>query len=170
MADWFAGETQLHVLDAGCGTGLCAPILRRYAKTLIGVDLSGSMLEIADQRNLYEELHRAEIGAFLEKAARPFDLIACMDTLIYFGAIEGLFRQFATSLKPDGWLIFTTEICARNNIAYQLNPSGRYSHSVAHLRKVMAQCGFDCRVLNHEAIRTELQRPVQGVIVLARRV
>jgi predicted TPR repeat methyltransferase len=92
-----------------------------------------------------------------------------MDTLIYFGAIEGLFGQFAASLKVDGWLIFTTEICPRNDRTYQLNPSGRYSHSVAYLRKAMADCGFDCLTLNHETLRTELQIPVRGVIVLARR-
>ncbi len=169
MAQWFSDQRDLHVLDAGCGTGLCAPFLKPHAKSLIGVDLSGAMLEIAQQRGLYEELHKAEIGAFLHGSTQPYDLIACMDTLIYFGAIEGLFAQFAENLKSGGWLIFTTEICARNDIDYQLNPSGRYSHSVACLRRTMANCGFDCLVLNHESLRTELQKPVLGVIVLARR-
>ena len=172
MADHFSGETGLSTLDAGCGTGLCAPILRPYAQRLTGVDLSGSMLEIAQQRGLYEDLHKVEIGAFLTEEmarAQPYDLIACMDTLIYFGAIEGLFGQFAACLKVGGWLIFTTEICPRNDRTYQLNPSGRYSHSVAYLRKAMADCGLDCLTLNHETLRTELQIPVRGVIVLARR-
>ena len=171
METHFEGQTGLHVLDAGCGTGLCAPMLRPFARSLVGVDLSGSMLDLAAQRDLYEALHKAEIGAFLDAGVeRPFDLIACMDTLIYFGAIEPIFRQFAENLAPGGWLIFTSEICADNSKIYQLNPSGRYSHSVAYLRKAMEESGFDSHVLDHEALRTELQIPVAGVIVLARRV
>ena len=170
MGMYFEGQAGLHVLDAGCGTGLCAPILQPHAKSLVGVDLSGSMLELARQRGLYEALHQAEIGAFLDAGVeRPFDLIACMDTLIYFGALESIFRQFAEHLPPGGWLIFTSEICADNSKLYQLNPSGRYSHSVAYLRKTMEASGFHCAVLDHEALRSELQQPVAGVIVLAQR-
>ena len=172
MAAHFEAQADLHVLDAGCGTGLCAPILRPYARSLAGVDLSGSMLEIAHQRGLYEALHKAEIGAFLAGeagVARPFDLIACMDTLIYFGALDDIFRRFAENLLPGGWLIFTSEICADNSKLYQLNPSGRYSHSVSCLRRTMEDAGFHCVLLDHEVLRTELQKPVAGVIVLARR-
>lgn len=172
MSAHFEARGDLHVLDAGCGTGLCAPILRPYAQSLVGVDLSGSMLEIAQQRTLYEALHKAEIGAFLDAGAggeKPFDLIACMDTLIYFGAVDSIFRQFAHNLAPGGRLIFTSEICADNRKIYQLNPSGRYSHSVSYLRKAMEAAGFHCVLLDHEPLRTELQQPVSGVIVLAQR-
>jgi predicted TPR repeat methyltransferase len=93
-----------------------------------------------------------------------------MDTLIYFGAIETIFRQFAAHIKPGGWLIFTSETSAGNSKAFQLNPSGRFSHAVSYLRQTMEDCGFDCRVLDHETLRTELQTPVAGVIVLARRI
>jgi hypothetical protein len=33
----------------------------------------------------------------------------------------------------------------------------------------METCGFDCLMFNHETLRTELQVPVRGVIVLAQR-
>src|SRR5207248_10728237 len=39
----------LDVLDAGCGTGLMGDSLRRIARLLDGVDLSGAMLDIARQ-------------------------------------------------------------------------------------------------------------------------
>ena len=169
MAESFTQGAGLHVLDAGCGTGLCAPILRPYAASMIGVDLSGSMLDIARQRGLYEALHKAEIGTFLSHIQTPYDLIACMDTLIYFGAIDQLFAQFAATIKPNGFLIFTTEVCEEGTKPYQLNPSGRYSHTTAYLHSVMEQCGFDCRIFNLQTLRTELQAPVRGVIVLAQR-
>ena len=34
----------LDVLDAGCGTGLCGPLVAPYARRLVGVDLSAGML------------------------------------------------------------------------------------------------------------------------------
>src|ERR1051325_1673000 len=40
------------VLDAGCGTGLCGPALRPFARHLVGVDLSSGMLEKARRRQL----------------------------------------------------------------------------------------------------------------------
>ena len=51
-------EKSLDVLDAGCGTGLCGPILRRYARKLFGVDLSVAMLDRARRLNVYDELFR----------------------------------------------------------------------------------------------------------------
>jgi predicted TPR repeat methyltransferase len=169
MARHFSQDAALNVLDAGCGTGLCAPILRPYAGLMTGVDLSGSMLELARQRGLYEALHKMEIGTFLKSVETRYDLIACMDTLIYFGVIDDLFAQFSAKIKPEGWLIFTTEIAHDETRSYQLNPSGRYSHTAAYLRKIMEKHGFECQVFNHETLRTELQVPVGGVIVLAQR-
>lgn len=46
-AEWTTPDSTLQVLDAGCGTGLCGPLLRPYAHRLIGVDLSPGMLNKA---------------------------------------------------------------------------------------------------------------------------
>ena len=43
---WPAARS-LDVLDMGCGTGLCAPLLRPLSRRLVGVDLSAGMLERA---------------------------------------------------------------------------------------------------------------------------
>ena len=46
----------LDVLDAGCGTGLCGPLVAPYARRLVGVDLSARMLAQAEAT---ERLRRA---------------------------------------------------------------------------------------------------------------
>src|SRR5260370_26931297 len=51
-----AGRGDLEVLDAGCGTGLCGPLLRPYARRLVGVDLSSAMLQRAGLRGCYDAL------------------------------------------------------------------------------------------------------------------
>ena len=55
----------LDVLDAGCGTGLCGPLVAPYARRLVGVDLSRGMLEQAREKNVYDELVKGELTAYL---------------------------------------------------------------------------------------------------------
>ena len=55
----------LDVLDAGCGTGLCGPLFAPYARRLVGVDLSEAMLARAHARDVYDELVRGELTAYL---------------------------------------------------------------------------------------------------------
>ncbi len=61
-----SGDASLAVLDAGCGTGLCAPWLVPYAHRLVGVDLSQAMLDKAAARACYDELAKADLVAFLQ--------------------------------------------------------------------------------------------------------
>ncbi|NIR58985.1 MAG: methyltransferase domain-containing protein, partial [Gammaproteobacteria bacterium] len=49
------------ILDAGCGTGLCGPLLAPHARTLVGVDLSGGMIAKAEELAVYDELEVAEL-------------------------------------------------------------------------------------------------------------
>ena len=58
-------DGRLAVLDAGCGTGLCGPLLRPYASRLVGVDLSSGMLEHARHKQIYTDLAQAELTEFL---------------------------------------------------------------------------------------------------------
>ena len=175
MSERLSARTALDVLDAGCGTGLCAPVLRPYARSLIGLDLSASMLRIANKKNIYDglcnsdiEKHLDEIGGSINGCG-AYDLIICIDTLIYFGSLVSLFRKVSNSLRFGGSLIFTVELCAQPEADYQLNPSGRYSHSEAYVRNVMGSCGLNCDSIRHEILRTELEVPVSGLIVMATR-
>ena len=42
------GQPIYDVLDAGCGTGLCGALLKPFARSLTGVDLSSGMLRKAN--------------------------------------------------------------------------------------------------------------------------
>ncbi len=86
MADaGLAPDGRLVVLDAGCGTGLCGPLLRPYASRLVGVDLSGGMLDHARRKEIYTDLVQSELTEFLAAQQRAFDVIVAADTLVYFG-------------------------------------------------------------------------------------
>ncbi len=163
----------LAVLDAGCGTGLCGPILRPYARSLQGVDLSTGMLARAAGRAIYDVLDEAELGAWL--AARPaaWDLIVSADTLCYFGALDQAIAAAAGALRENGHLVFTVERTLEQDAAaspaFHLHAHGRYSHTEAYVRQVLADAGLETLQLDHVELRKEATKPVLGLLLGARK-
>ena len=166
---------QWQVLDAGCGTGLCAPMARPFARHLTGVDLSAPMLAKAVERGGYDALVVAEIADYLARCPAQFDLILSADTLIYFGDLNTVFRAASHALRAGGWLAFTLE--TTDDIdntgvpanAYRLNGNGRYVHTQAYVTQAIAECGLILRAMNAVVIREDDDKPVPGWVVLAQR-
>src|SRR5262245_51532832 len=104
-----AAGKRLIALDAGCGTGLCGPLIASYVSRLTGVDLSTGMLAKAQGRAVYDQLVKAELTAFLADQADAFDLIVSADTLVYFGPLEPVLTAALGALRSGGLLIFTVE-------------------------------------------------------------
>ena len=157
----------LDVLDAGCGTGLCGPLLRPYARRLAGVDLSGGMLEKARQRGDYDELVEAELTAYLQQHAGAYDIVASADTLVYFGDLAPVFTAAFAALRPGGWLGFSLEANEAGGI--ELSASGRYRHAREYVEQALHAAGYvDVRIVA-DSLRKEAGQPVASWVVLARR-
>jgi predicted TPR repeat methyltransferase len=156
-------------LDAGCGTGLCGPLLRPLTATLAGVDLSPRMLAHARQRGLYDQLHEAELVGFMTAHARLFDVVTCADTLEYFGNLADVMGAAAVTLQPGGVLGFTVEAeGAGSDRDYRLQPHGRYSHSDSYVRRCVEQAGFDVASMSTQILRKEAGVDVPAHIVISR--
>jgi predicted TPR repeat methyltransferase len=165
-----APRKALDVLDAGCGTGLCGPLLAPYARRLDGVDLSAQMLAKAEPRQVYDRLARAELTAFIEAApAQSYDLIVSADTLCYFGELHGVARAAMHALRPGGGFVFTVEALDAGppGAGYHLNPHGRYSHAQAYVREALEAAGFAPVALQRVHLRTEGGKPVEGWLATA---
>ncbi len=161
---------RLDVLDAGCGTGLCAPLLRPYARHLVGVDLSPRMLDKAREGGSYDELVTAELTAFLAARPQTYDLIVSADTLVYFGALEAIFAAAAAALRPGGWLAFTAEAATGDAPpgGFRINHSGRYSHAAEYLRQALVGASLEIHSMATATLRQECNQPMMGYVVLAR--
>jgi predicted TPR repeat methyltransferase len=163
-----APDASRDIGDLGCGTGLCGPLVKPWARRLVGVDLSRGMLERAAQRGVYDELHKAELVQFLEARPQAFDLLVAADTLIYFGDLEAVARAAATALRPDGRLILTIEDLADPaDRHYELHTSGRYAHSGRYLRETLASAGLAVEAEAPVVLRMESFAPVSGRVVTA---
>jgi predicted TPR repeat methyltransferase len=167
-----APEKRFIALDAGCGTGLCGPLITSYVRRLIGVDLSSQMLAKAEVKNVYDELVKAELVAYLHSHPSAYDLIVSADTLVYFGPLEEVMAAAHAAMQEGGLLLFTIETVAdeaTDGGSYRINPHGRYSHGRAYVSQALSAAGFDALAIELVELRMEGGKPVNGVVVTARK-
>jgi predicted TPR repeat methyltransferase len=162
-------DGSLDVVDAGCGTGLCAGFLRPLARRLVGIDLSSGMLARARARGEYDELVEAELVSWLTRQYGSFDLIISADTLCYFGQLDAALSAAADALRPGGQLVFTVEQCAEDIGDYRLGPSGRYAHSTSYVTHRLAAASLTIESIDLVNLRREFGTEVEGLLVHARR-
>jgi predicted TPR repeat methyltransferase len=161
---------KLAVLDAGCGTGLCAAGLRPYARLLHGVDLSAGMLNQAHRKRLYDRLTRSDLASIGTLPVGPFDLILSSDVLVYFGDLGPVLANLATLLRPGGWLILTLERAGADGRPWVLDPSGRHRHDPAYVVAALQAAGFAApRTRIEGELRKDFGQSVPGLALAAQR-
>jgi len=164
------------VLDLGCGTGLVGFAVAPFARQLVGVDLSGKMLEKARARNLYQRLERTDLLTMMraEKAA-SYDVIFAADVFVYIGKLDEIVSEIKRLLCPGGYVAFSIETLEpssneeanQGNLQdYQLNNTGRYAQSIDYITRLAAINGFQTLEVEATQIRKEEGKPVKGYLVL----
>lgn len=156
----------LRILDAGCGTGLNAAVLKPHAKTLAGIDLSEKMIAAACEKGLYDTLQTADITRFCSENPAVFDLIVLADVVCYFGDLETLLSAAFKALAPGGSVFFTAEKLD-SGADFVLRPSGRFAHFPPYVEKALARAGFENIRLSEENLRREKESNVAGILVTA---
>ncbi len=163
------GEPVAQLLDAGCGTGLLGELVRDRCQWMAGVDLSGGMLARARKRELYDELHEAELTAWLSAQSNRFDVVASADTLCYFGPLETAVASAHAALRTGAWLVFSVEHDDVQTSPHRLQHHGRYAHRRDYVESVLANAGYGQVQVREDVLRKELGEPVNGLVVAARR-
>lgn len=133
-----------NVLDLGCGTGLSGIPFKEIAVKLTGVDISSNMLAQARSKNCYDKLIESDISSALSALTETYDLILCIDTLVYFGELDSLFSQIAARLKAAGLFAFSIELASNSTNSYHLQTTGRYQHANTYIEKLAKKNNLSC--------------------------
>jgi ubiquinone/menaquinone biosynthesis C-methylase UbiE len=94
--------TGLDVLEAGCGTGLLLDETARVARNAIGLDLSRSMLGLAQHRGL--PVVQGSLTA-LPLPDQSVDLVYSMKVLAHVPPIREALAELARVVRPGGHLL-----------------------------------------------------------------
>lgn len=162
-------RSDLRILDAGCGTGLCAKYLTPYVKNgcLIGVDISSKMIAEAHKKSFYNQLVVADLLSYLNDNSSAFDVIVAADVLTYFGQLDEVIALMAKSLVKDGQIIFSITENKMDSRDYVLHFSGRFLHSQDYLQKLLTANHFKKIFFTPATLRVEGDQPVKGWIISA---
>ena len=161
-------SARLAVADLGCGTGACGPLVRPWARRLVGVDLSQKMLDRARGREVYDALVQAEVAAFCERDRALYDVIVAADTLIYIGDLGPLFAAVARALRPGGLFIATVELDGGDGATFHLHAAGRYAHDAGYVTGALERAGLTVTRTATEDLRREFGTFVKALVVTAR--
>ena len=165
------------VLDLGCGTGLCGVAFAPCSTELVGVDLSGKMLDKARERNIYQRLVQADLlGMMQGEATADYDLVIAADVFVYIGDLAEIHEQARRLLVPGGLFLYSVESSdallddetGTPDSDYRLLLSGRYAHAASYLRRLAADNSLRVMALESRTLRMENKAPITGwCVVLA---
>lgn len=157
-------DKKYNILDLGCGTGLLGLELKEISNSLIGIDLSSKMLNIAKNKKIYTTLFEIDITTYLKQCENnSFDMIVSTDVFIYIGDLYKIFKLVNKKLQKEGIFSFSIELL-NDNKEYKLNNTGRFSHSKKYINKLIKKFNFIILDKFKTTIRKENNNNVDGYI------
>jgi predicted TPR repeat methyltransferase len=170
------------VLDAGCGSGLYGPYLRRRAATVIGIDHDPALCEHAAAGGAYDRVICDRVERLLDHVA-AVDVVFCSELLEHLpnrelpGVLDvletvarrGLIITVPNRLSPHAHMDPTHVLRYRlGSLLRQLNQSRRFAYTLHPLGFADAyRRRLWCRPLDAVARRVALLSPT--VLYLGRR-
>lgn len=96
------------VLDAGAGTGMFGGILRVLGyEEIVGIDISERMLQKANEKDAYRNLHRMVLGEPLGFENASFSAAVSVGVFTTNHAPPEALEELVRVVEPGGWLIFS---------------------------------------------------------------
>jgi len=128
-------------IDLGCGTGLGAAA---FAK----------QLEVEDM-----------VAGLVSKSDGSADLVLAADAFCYVPELTPVLTEVTRVLAPGGLIAFTVETHDCEGVV--IGEGLRYAHAAEYIRRTLAAVGLKLAHLEQASPRTEDNKPVQGLVVVA---
>lgn len=154
------------VLDAGCGPGQLALELARRGATVVAVDISRTLVDVARSRIPPGLRGSVEFvaGDMLDPALGTFDHVVCMDSLIHYMPADAVAALGRLAPRARRSLLFTyaprTPLLAAMHAIGQLFPRGNRSPAIEPVsaRELHERIGAEPRLQPWQLGRTERVR------------
>jgi len=163
----FEPDSNLEILDLGCGTGQCGELLQPYLTRIDGVDLSEHMLRIAEAKTLYRKLACMDIEQFMQTTDKQYDLIVGSGVLIFIGDLGPIINLSVKLLRPKGRFVFTTYKCENAEISIRDNI--HFAHSEQHIMQSAAKANLTTEFIDEVIHEFDSGQPQAGFIVCLRK-
>lgn len=142
------------VLDAGCGVGQVSAELALRGASVLAVDISASLLEVARDRTPEDVAGRIEFcaGDMLDPDFGTFDHVIAMDSLIHYAPGDIVNALSGLSARTNQSIHFTvaprTPLLTCMHAAGKLFPRGDKSPAIQPIgeRRLRAGCEADVRL------------------------
>ncbi len=114
--EWINGHCPLdglRVLDVGCGGGILSDSMARNGASVLGIDLAGKALRVAQLHALEAQTpniayREVAVEALAAQAPESFDAVTCMEMLEHVPDPASVVRACAQLVKPGGWVFFSS--------------------------------------------------------------
>jgi len=102
------------ILDAGAGTGIMGEIMALLGyKEIVAMDLSKGMLNIAEAKGVYCELHRMVMGKHLDFPDGKFAITVAVGVISVGHAPPESFDELIRCTRPGGYVMFSVRADAQ---------------------------------------------------------
>lgn len=108
----YADISAKRIVDVGCGGGILTEGLASLGADVLGIDLSGELVDIAELHSLesgigsqYKEI---SAEALAEQEPESFDHVTCMEMLEHVPDPGSIIQACAKLVKPGGMVFFST--------------------------------------------------------------
>jgi 2-polyprenyl-6-hydroxyphenyl methylase/3-demethylubiquinone-9 3-methyltransferase len=114
--EWIDGIAPLagrQALDVGCGGGILADAMARKGAAVLGIDLAGKALKVAQLHALEAstqgvKYREVSVEALAAEQPGSFDVVTCMEMLEHVPQPASVVKACADLVKPGGWVFFST--------------------------------------------------------------
>jgi 2-polyprenyl-6-hydroxyphenyl methylase/3-demethylubiquinone-9 3-methyltransferase len=153
------------ILDVGCGGGILADTMARRGADVLGIDLAGKALKVAQLHAIEAATPRVAyrevaVESLAVESPEAFDAVTCMEMLEHVPDPGAIVAACGRLLKPGGWAFFST--INRNVKAFlfaivgaehvlELLPKG--THEYARFIRPSELAGW-CRAAGLDAVAT----------------
>ncbi len=159
---------QYRIIDFGCGTGLCGELIRKYAASLVGVDISDEMLNKARQKSVYDELVCADILEY--STMRKFEIGISGDVFTYFEDISIPLKKLSELIEEGGSMLVSFSYPPKFTFKDSTQETaGRYLHSKRYIKKEIKKNGLKIVSVLEYNQRKELKSFIKGGLFLIKK-